>query len=161
MGRKIIMTGRNAKYVEHRGANTTPLDDREIRLEGEDAVYCEYAYPDAKEQDSRNERQEDNLKQGEEEELRLLTDNGEYVKCEVSLEERLRPVFYNIDENVRQFLKEIKGMQANDITDMVNRWVKDKRISDYGNSRKGVLWEILKDAGLYTKSRQNWCRRVY
>lgn len=154
------MTGRNAKYVEHRGANATPTDDREIRLEGEEAVYCEYAYPDAKEQDSQDQRQEDNPEQGEEE-LRLLTDNGEYVKCEVNLEERLSPVFYNNDENVRQFLREIKGMQANDITDMVNRWVKDKRISDYGNSRKGVLWEILNDAGLYTKSRQNWCRRVY
>lgn len=160
MGRKIIMTGRNAKYVEHRGANATPTDDREIRLEGEEAVYCEYAYPDAKEQDSQDHRQEDNPEQSEEE-LRLLTDNGEYVKCEVNLEERLSPVFYNNDENVRQFLREIKGMQANDITDMVNRWVKDKRISDYGNSRKGVLWEILNDAGLYTKSRQNWCRRVY
>lgn len=154
------MTGRNAKYVEHRGANATPTDDREIRLEGEEAVYCEYAYPDAKEQDSQDHRQEDNPEQSEEE-LRLLTDNGEYVKCEVNLEERLSPVFYNNDENVRQFLREIKGMQANDITDMVNRWVKDKRISDYGNSRKGVLWEILNDAGLYTKSRQNWCRRVY
>jgi hypothetical protein len=160
MGRKIIMTGRNAKYVEHRGANATPTDDRDIRLEGEEAVYCEYAYPDAKEQDSQDQRQEDNPEQSEEE-LRLLTDNGEYVKCEVNLEERLSPVFYNNDENVRQFLREIKGMQANDITDMVNRWVKDKRISDYGNSRKGVLWEILNDAGLYTKSRQNWCRRVY
>lgn len=160
MGRKIIMTGRNAKYVEHRGANATPTDDRDIRLEGEEAVYCEYAYPDAKEQDSQDHRQEDNPEQSEEE-LRLLTDNGEYVKCEVNLEERLSPVFYNNDENVRQFLREIKGMQANDITDMVNRWVKDKRISDYGNSRKGVLWEILNDAGLYTKSRQNWCRRVY
>jgi len=154
------MTGRNAKYVEHRGANATPTDDREIRLEGEEAVYCEYAYPDAKEQDSQDQRQEDNPEQSEEE-LRLLTDNGEYVKCEVNLEERLSSVFYNNDENVRQFLREIKGMQANDITDMVNRWVKDKRISDYGNSRKGVLWEILNDAGLYTKSRQNWCRRVY
>lgn len=154
------MTGRNAKYVEHRGANATPTDDRDIRLEGEEAVYCEYAYPDAKEQDSQDQRQEDNPEQSEEE-LRLLTDNGEYVKCEVNLEERLSPVFYNNDENVRQFLREIKGMQANDITDMVNRWVKDKRISDYGNSRKGVLWEILNDAGLYTKSRQNWCRRVY
>ena len=154
------MTGRNAKYVEHRGANATPTDDRDIRLEGEEAVYCEYAYPDAKEQDSQDHRQEDNPEQSEAE-LRLLTDNGEYVKCEVNLEERLSPVFYNNDENVRQFLREIKGMQANDITDMVNRWVKDKRISDYGNSRKGVLWEILNDAGLYTKSRQNWCRRVY
>jgi hypothetical protein len=90
MGRKITMTGRNARYVEHRGVNATPDNDREIRMEGEDA-----------------------------------------------------------------------GMQSNDVTDLVNRWVEDKRISDYGNSRKGALWVILHKAGLYTKSRQNWCRRVY
>ena len=55
----------------------------------------------------------------------------------------------------------IKGMAPNDITDLVNRWVKERRISDYGNSRKGDLWAILYDAGLYPKSRQNWNRRVY
>ena len=75
--------------------------------------------------------------------------------------EALKPLFYNNEADVRQFLNEIEGMAPNDITDLVNRWVTDKRISDYGNSRKGVLWEILNDAGLYTKSRQNWNRRVY
>lgn len=75
--------------------------------------------------------------------------------------EELKPLFYNNEENVRLFLKEIDGMTPNDITDLVNQWVKDKRISDYGNSRKGVLWGILNEAGLYTKSRQNWNRRVY
>lgn len=80
---------------------------------------------------------------------------------EKGMEKRLLPIFYNNEENVRQFLEEIDGMAHNDITDLVNRWVKDRRISDYGNSRKGDLWAILNDAGLYSKSRQNWCRRVY
>ena len=75
--------------------------------------------------------------------------------------EQLKPLFFGNEEEARQFLNEIEGMAPNDITDLVNRWVTDKRISDYGNSRKGVLWEILNDAGLYTKSRQNWNRRVY
>ena len=73
----------------------------------------------------------------------------------------LKPLFYNNEYHVREFLKEIEGMTPNDITDLVNQWVKDKRISDYGNSRKGVLWGILYKAGLYTKSRQNWNRRVF
>ena len=73
----------------------------------------------------------------------------------------LNEIFYNNEENVRQFLKEINGMPANDITDLVNRWVQDKRISDYGYSRKGELWAILYDEGLYDKSRQNWNRRVF
>ena len=74
---------------------------------------------------------------------------------------KLKPIFYNNEENVQLFLKEIAGMSANDITDLVNRGVKDKLISDYGNSRKGELWDILNKAGLYTKSRQNWNRRVF
>ncbi|MBO4463756.1 MAG: hypothetical protein J5797_06125 [Prevotella sp.] len=75
--------------------------------------------------------------------------------------ERLKPIFYNDEENVRTFLKEIAGMKAKDITELVNSWVKAKRISDYGNSRKGDLWEILTDAKLYDRTLQNWCRRVY
>lgn len=72
----------------------------------------------------------------------------------------LMPIFFNNEEDVRQFLKEIRGMEPQDITDLVNRWVDDKRISDYGNSRKGVLWGILHKAGLYTRSKTNWNGRV-
>jgi hypothetical protein len=52
-------------------------------------------------------------------------------------------------------------MKDKDMTDLVNQWVGDKLISDYGNSRKGDLWTILSEAGLYKSSRQNWCRRVF
>lgn len=78
-----------------------------------------------------------------------------------SVKESLMPLFYNNEEDVRLFLKQIAGMKPQDITDLVNRWVKEKRISDYGISRKGTLWGILHEAGLYTRSKQNWNRRVY
>ena len=42
MGRKITMTGKNAQYIEHRGANTTPDNDREILMKGDEAVYQEF-----------------------------------------------------------------------------------------------------------------------
>lgn len=72
----------------------------------------------------------------------------------------LKPIFYNNEEYVRRFLKEIRGMATEDITDLVNRWVKGKLISDYGNSRKGTLWGILHKAGLYTRTKSNWNGRV-
>ena len=104
----------------------------------------------------------------EEETLQPALEEAEKVPVETEahqddtdLVEKLKPVFYNNEADVRLFLKEISGMKPNNITDLVNRWIADKRISDYGNSRKGVFWEILNDAGLYTRSRQNWCRRVY
>ena len=79
----------------------------------------------------------------------------------VDLVEKLKPIFFNNENDVRLFLKEISGMQPNNITDLVNTWVQDKRISDYGSSRKGDLWEILHDAKLYPRTIQNWNRRVF
>ena len=93
-------------------------------------------------------------------------DKGEVVyeeqdeKDDVDLVEKLKPIFYNNVTDVKASLKEISGMKPGDITDLVNRWVKDKRISNYGYSRKGELWKILNEAGIYTKSRQNWFKRV-
>ena len=57
-------------------------------------------------------------------------------------------------------LTEDYARMAKRIAELVNRWVQEKRISDYGYSRKGALWDILYRAGLYSKSRQNWNRRV-
>lgn len=82
------------------------------------------------------------------------------VDADDGLVKSLMPIFYNNEADVRQFLKEIRGMAQEDMTDLVNRWVKEKRISGYGNSRKGVLWGILNKAGLYTRSKQNWNGRV-
>ena len=42
MGRKITMTGKNAQYIERRGAYATPDNDREIIMEGDEAVYQEF-----------------------------------------------------------------------------------------------------------------------
>ena len=160
MGRKITMTGRNARYVEHRGVNATPDSDREIRMEGDEAQYHEYAYGQARQQ--AQQQQEPAYAKNDVEKILLTARvDGAAPLGEAEVVERLRPIFYNNEGNVKTFLKEIAGMKPNDITDLVNRWVQDKRISDYGYSRKGVLWEILNDAGLYTKSRQNWNRRVY
>jgi len=94
------------------------------------------------------------------EETKEVSAEAEAPRDDVELVEKLKPIFYNNETDVKAFLKEISGMKPGDITDLVNRWVKDKRISDYGYSRKGVLWEILNKAGLYPKSRQNWCKRV-
>ena len=41
MARRIIMTGDEAQYIERRGANALPDDDREIRMEGRHARYEE------------------------------------------------------------------------------------------------------------------------
>lgn len=95
------------------------------------------------------------------EQLELEEDDEPDAIAYNELIEELMPIFYNNKEEVLRFLNEIDGMKSSGITEVVNRWVKEKRISDYGNSRKGELWEVLNHAGLYSKSRQNWNRRVF
>lgn len=94
---------------------------------------------------------------------KVMPDEEEVLDDDIDnedLTERLKPIFYNNEDDVEIFLKEIKGMPPNDITDLVNRWVKEKRISNYGNSRKGMLWGILHKAQLYSKTKTNWNGRV-
>jgi hypothetical protein len=97
-------------------------------------------------------------------EAEVMEDTPDAIKkkelADGDLIEKLKPIFFNNEDDVKLFLKQIKGMKSNDITDLVNRWVKEKRISDYGNSRKGGLWRILHEAGLYTKTKSNWNGRV-
>ena len=102
------------------------------------------------------ERQQPGLEDTEE-----VTAKTDALRNDADLIEKLKPIFYNNETDVRAFLKEIAGMKPGDITDLVNRWVQEKRISDYGSSRKGELWKILYDAKLYSRTIQNWNRRVY
>ena len=98
------------------------------------------------------------------ERMKVIPNNNDEQKDKSlldDLKEKLKPIFYNHDENIKLFLKTIRGMKQNDITDLVNKWVSERLISNFGYSRKGVLWTILHDAGLYKRSKQNWCRRVY
>ena len=81
MGRKIVMTGKNAKYLEHRAAGVTPDNDRDIRLEGEDAEYQEFAYGRTSQPKQEEKPTEDAVKEYQKDAARkLLMDNAEYVK---------------------------------------------------------------------------------
>ena len=81
MGRKITMTGKNAQYIEHRGVNAILDNDREIYLEGDDAVYQEYAYGQAHQAKQKDKPTEDAAKEYQKEVARkLVSDNAEYVE---------------------------------------------------------------------------------
>ena len=81
MGRKITMTGKNAQYIEHRGVNATSDNDREIRMEGDEAVYQEYTYGQAHHAKQEEQPTEDADKEYRKEAAReLLMDNAEYVE---------------------------------------------------------------------------------
>ena len=86
---------------------------------------------------------------------------GKDAEQDNDLLSNLSPIFYNDENKVKEFLRIIRGMKDNEITDLVNKWVEDKQISDFAYSRKGALWKLLHEAGLYKSTPQNWNRRVH
>ena len=100
------------------------------------------------------------MPQAQVEDVQDEEDVNDEVEDGEDLVAKLLPIFYNKEKDVRLFLNQIQRMAPEAITDLVNQWVKEKRISDYGNSRKGMLWGILHEVGLYTRTVQNWNRRV-
>ena len=92
--------------------------------------------------------------QPREPEVLTTTHNEEFIK-------QLMPIFYNDLDKIEKFLTMIRGMKPNAITDIVNDYVDNGWISNYGYTRKGVLWKLLYDEGLYKKSKANWNNRVH
>ena len=92
MGRKITMTGKNAQYIERRGAYATPDYEREIFMEGDEAVYQEYAYGQAR-ANLRNASPEKSAEDYKKEAARkLLMDNAEYVEPVITSPEKVKIV---------------------------------------------------------------------
>lgn len=90
------------------------------------------------------------------EKLDEILDGGSFCMEEVT--GQLLPIFYNNKAAVRDFLSNCLRMKSTQITDMVNRLVKDRVISDQSKGRD--LWQVLHDYGIYTKTESNWNMRV-
>ena len=90
------------------------------------------------------------------EKLDETLDGGSFCMEEVT--GQLLPIFYNNKAAVRDFLSNCLRMKSTQITDMVNRLVKDRVISDQSKGRD--LWQVLHDYGIYTKTESNWNMRV-
>ena len=72
--------------------------------------------------------------------------------------EKLKPIFFGIEDEARAFLMSIQGMKPTQVTELVNQWVSKGKISKL--SRKRSLYVILHEANLYAPSESNWCDQV-
>lgn len=72
--------------------------------------------------------------------------------------EKLKPIFFGIESEAKEFVISIQGMKPVQITEHVNRLVTEGKIS--GLSRKRDLYSILHEAKLYTPTEQNWNMQV-
>ena len=69
--------------------------------------------------------------------------------------ELLQPIFFENENDVKEFLEKISGRQNNEITDLVYEWVyKERKISSkqYGTN----LWKILHAFKYYNATLSNW-----
>lgn len=144
MARRILMTGDKAKYVENRPCGSN-ADDRDIIMSGENASY------------------EENVSGMEirESETTLVDSPAESEECSDGLEsliDRICPIFYNDINEARAFANKIRGMKPTQITELVKELRTRKVISEM--SCHHDLWNILSEAGLYTRTESNWNERI-
>lgn len=85
-------------------------------------------------------------------------DSGAEPEQEQDVVAQLASIFYGSRTDAEDFLRRIRNMKPAEITQFVNKLVKDKKISDVSN--KTDLWKILHDNRLYTRTLSNWCNQV-
>ena len=86
-----------------------------------------------------------------------------YNGMEAELINALKPHFYSDNQlvNVIAYIKEIKEANGNPaVTRITVQYIKDKKISNFENSHKSPLWQILYAHGLYKAGRDNWNKAV-
>lgn len=68
--------------------------------------------------------------------------------------ELLKPIFYNSEQDVKEFLMKIHGRTDIEIIDTVYDFLKVRKISEKSKSRP--LWKILHAAKYYSSTESNW-----
>lgn len=87
--------------------------------------------------------------------MKVLRENERLRKeREEMIVELLKPIFYNSEQDVKEFLKKNKDRQDTEIIDTVCEFVKDRKISDKSKGRP--LWKILHAAKYYSSTESNW-----
>ncbi len=71
---------------------------------------------------------------------------------------KLKPIFYGNEAEARNFLATIRSMKATQITNLVNQYVRENKISELSCHRD--LYNVLHDYGLYKHSESNWNQQV-
>lgn len=72
--------------------------------------------------------------------------------------EELRNCFYGSEEDARDFISKIKGLDATSITDIVKKLVEEKKIAIEASGKR--LWSILTKYGIYSRTYSNWVKNI-
>ena len=77
---------------------------------------------------------------------------------EVDIVEKLKPMFFSDENNAISVLRNIQGMKPTQITDLVNKLVEERKLSDLSCHRD--LYTVLHDCGIYDRSESNWNQQI-
>ena len=70
----------------------------------------------------------------------------------------LKPIFFGIEQEAKDFYNAIQGMKSTQITEKVNQLVAEGKISELSSHRN--LWKVLHDFDLYKRTEANWNMQV-
>lgn len=71
---------------------------------------------------------------------------------------QLKPMFFGNEAETKNFLTSIQGMSPREITALVSKLVKERKISDYSCHRP--LYNVLHNCGIYPRTESNWNYRM-
>lgn len=86
-----------------------------------------------------------------------VNENEEEKNNDIVLEE-LTPFFYGDEAEAKHFMQMIRGMRGQDITQLVNRLLRENKLSD--RSYLKPLWMVLNRHGLYKNAYSTWAANV-
>ena len=67
---------------------------------------------------------------------------------------QLKPMFFGSEADAKSFLASVQGMKPTQITALVSKLVKERKLSDLSCHRD--LYKVLNDCGIYTRTESNW-----
>jgi hypothetical protein len=79
-------------------------------------------------------------------------------KQDVDIVAQLKPMFFGNEAETKNFLKCIQGMKPREITALVSKLVKERKLSDLSCHRD--LYKVLNGCGIYSRTESNWNAQV-
>lgn len=77
---------------------------------------------------------------------------------EKDIVDQLTPLFFGNEAEAKSFLTSINGMNPREITALVSKLVKERKISDLSCHRP--LYKVLHNCGIYMRTESNWNNQV-
>ncbi len=101
------------------------------------------------------------LMKGESREVKSVVEKARSPKSGGDNEDiiaKLKPMFFGNEDEARSFLNKVIDMKPKQITTLVNKYVREKKLSELSCHRE--LYIVLHESGIYKPTESNWNQQV-